>query len=80
MVLIDSDGSFLMHAQELETLRRHGFRILICILNDGAYGTEIHKLRADGLNDDGAVFGRGDMAVSREVSVLAVIWSKSLMR
>ncbi|MGP8288302.1 hypothetical protein ACT3XE_17760, partial [Halomonas sp. AOP7-C1-8] len=25
------------------------------------YGSEIHKLRADGLSDEGAVFGRGDM-------------------
>lgn len=61
VVLIDGDGSFLMHAQEPETLRCHGFRILICVLNDGAYGSEIHKLRADGLSDDGAIFGRGDM-------------------
>lgn len=57
-VLIDGDGGFLMHIQELETLRRHGMRLLLCILNDGAYGSEIHKLRADGIDDSGAVFGR----------------------
>lgn len=28
------------------------------VLNDGAYGAEIHKLRAEGLSDEGAVFGR----------------------
>jgi thiamine pyrophosphate-dependent acetolactate synthase large subunit-like protein len=61
VVLFDGDGSFLMHVQELETLKRYGFKILICVLNDGAYGSEIHKLRADGLSDDGAVFGRGDL-------------------
>lgn len=62
VVLLDGDGSFLMHAQELDTLKRHGFKILICVLNDGAYGSEVHKLRADGLSDDGAVFGHGDMS------------------
>jgi thiamine pyrophosphate-dependent acetolactate synthase large subunit-like protein len=43
VVLIEGDGSLLMHIQELETLKRHGLRILICVLNDGAYGAEIHK-------------------------------------
>jgi thiamine pyrophosphate-dependent acetolactate synthase large subunit-like protein len=62
IVLIDGDGSLMMHAQELETARRHGLRLLICVLNDGAYGSEIHKLRADGVSDEGAVFGRGDLA------------------
>jgi acetolactate synthase-1/2/3 large subunit len=61
VVLIDGDGSLLMHAQELETIRRHGFKILICILNDGAYGSEIHKLRSEGMDDGGARHGRGDL-------------------
>jgi thiamine pyrophosphate-dependent acetolactate synthase large subunit-like protein len=61
VVLLDGDGGLLMHAQELETVRRHNLPILLCILNDGAYGSEIHKLRADGLSDAGAVFGRGDL-------------------
>lgn len=29
VVLIDGNGSFLMHIQELETLKRHGMRVLI---------------------------------------------------
>ena len=48
-----------MHIQELET-ERHGIKLLICVLNDGAYGAEIHKLRQDGLDDSGAIFGRTD--------------------
>jgi acetolactate synthase-1/2/3 large subunit len=32
------------------------------IFNDGAYGSEIHKLRLDGVDDSGAVFGRTDLA------------------
>lgn len=62
VVLFDGDGSLLMHVQELETYRRHGLNILTIVLNDGAYGSEIHKLRAEGLSDEGAVFGRTDLA------------------
>jgi acetolactate synthase I/II/III large subunit len=63
VVLFDGDGGLMMHAQELETIRRHNLDILVCVLNDGAFGSEIHKLRADGLDDSGAVHGRGDLAV-----------------
>ena len=62
VVLFDGDGSLMMHVQEMETIRRHGLKVLVCVLNDGAYGSEIHKLRHDGLPDDGAVFGRPDFA------------------
>src|SRR5215468_3643464 len=60
VVLIEGDGSLIMHIQELETLKRHGLRLLVCVLNDGAYGAEVHKLRQDGLDDSGAIFGRTD--------------------
>ena len=62
VVLFDGDGSLMMHIQELETIARHGLRILIVVLNDGAYGSEIHKLRSEGLSDEGAIFGRTDLA------------------
>lgn len=62
VVLFDGDGSALMHIQELETIVRHKLNILLVIMNDGAYGSEIHKLRAEGLADEGAVFGRPDFA------------------
>ena len=62
VLLIEGDGSLIMHIQELETLRRHGVKMLICVNNDGAYGAEIHKLRQDGLDDSGAIFGRTDFA------------------
>lgn len=58
IVLIDGDGSVLMHIQELETMARHGMKVLIIVMNDGAYGSEIHKLRPEGISDEGAVFGR----------------------
>jgi thiamine pyrophosphate-dependent acetolactate synthase large subunit-like protein len=62
VVLFEGDGSFLMHIQELEMVARHRLKLLFCIFNDGAYGAEIHKLRADGVDDSGAVFGRTDLA------------------
>ena len=58
IVLIDGDGSALMHIQELETMRRHNLHILTIVLNDGGYGSEIHKLRADNVPLHGAIFGR----------------------
>jgi len=62
VVLFDGDGSLLMHIQELETMRRHDMNILIVVMNDGAYGSEIHKLRSEGLSETGAVFGFADFA------------------
>jgi thiamine pyrophosphate-dependent acetolactate synthase large subunit-like protein len=62
VLLIEGDGSLLMHIQEFETLKRHGLKCLICVMNDGAYGSEIHKLRQEGIDDSGAIFGRPDFA------------------
>jgi len=62
VVLFDGDGSVMMHVQELETIRRHRLNILIVVMNDGAYGSEVHKLRAEGMIEDGSVFGYCDFA------------------
>ena len=62
VVMFDGDGGLIMHVQELETIRRHGLNILIIVMNDGAYGSEVHKLRAEGLPEAGSVFGRPDFA------------------
>ena len=61
-VLFDGDGSLMMHVQELDTIKRHGMKILIVLMNDGAYGSELHKLRAEGMPEDGSVFGYCDFA------------------
>ena len=55
-------ADILMHIQEFETIRRHRLKLLICVMNDGAYGSEIHKLRQEGIDDTGAIFGRPDFA------------------
>jgi thiamine pyrophosphate-dependent acetolactate synthase large subunit-like protein len=62
VVLFDGDGSLMMHVQELETIKRHRLNILIIVMNDGAYGSEVHKLRAEGMPEDGSVFGYCDFA------------------
>jgi len=62
VVLFDGDGSLMMHVQELETIKRHGLNILIVVMNDGAYGSEVHKLRSEGMIEDGLVFGYCDFA------------------
>jgi thiamine pyrophosphate-dependent acetolactate synthase large subunit-like protein len=62
VLLIEGDGSLMMHIQELETIRRHGIRMLICAVNDGGYGAEVHKFRAQGYDARESVHGRGDIA------------------
>jgi thiamine pyrophosphate-dependent acetolactate synthase large subunit-like protein len=62
VLLIDGDGSLYQHIQELETLKRHGLKLLICIINDGGYGAETHKFRAYGVDPNHAIHGRGDLA------------------
>lgn len=62
VMLIEGDGSLLMHIQELESIQRHGLKLLVCVMNDGAYGSELHKLRGEGIDDSGSIFGRPDFA------------------
>jgi len=61
-VLFDGDGSVLMHIQELETIQRHQLPVIIVVFNDGGYGSEFHKLRAEGMGESGAYFGATDLA------------------
>lgn len=62
VALIEGDGSLLMHVQELETIQRHGIKLLINIMNDGGYGAEFHKFRAKNIEPRQAIHGRGDLA------------------
>jgi thiamine pyrophosphate-dependent acetolactate synthase large subunit-like protein len=62
VLLLEGDGSLLMHIQELETISRHRIKLLICALNDGAYGAEVHKFRARGMNPRESMHGYVDLA------------------
>jgi len=47
-VLVDGDGSLLMHIGELGTVVSENLDMTIFVMNDGGYGSEIHKLNAKG--------------------------------
>jgi thiamine pyrophosphate-dependent acetolactate synthase large subunit-like protein len=55
---VRGDGGFLFHIQEFETLKRQRYRILMGVMNDGGCGSEFLKLRAVGVDDRWALFGR----------------------
>src|SRR5258707_4775331 len=60
--------------------------MVICVLNVGASGAEVHKLSQDGLDDSGAIFGRTDFGAIargfglRGATVEDLSQLKSLMR
>jgi len=62
VVVVDGDGSLLMNVQELETVARERIPLTVVVLNDGAYGAEVHRLAARGGNPERARFGRPDFA------------------
>src|SRR5205823_10229196 len=53
-VLVIGDGGLLMSIAELETAVRYKLPMVIAVLNDGAYGSEVHHLRIRGLPADAA--------------------------
>jgi thiamine pyrophosphate-dependent acetolactate synthase large subunit-like protein len=61
VLMLEGDGSIMMHIQELETIKRHNVRLLMCVLNDGGYGAEAHKFRAKHMDFGEAMHGRGNL-------------------
>lgn len=47
-VIFTGDGGFLMNPQELDTAVRHHIPVTIVIMNDDAYGSEVHLLEREG--------------------------------
>ncbi|MDO9435742.1 thiamine pyrophosphate-binding protein [Hydrogenophaga sp.] len=45
-LVIEGDGSVMMHIQELETFARHGRPAVVLVWNDAGFGAEVHKLKA----------------------------------
>ena len=58
VIVYEGDGGLLMHIQELETLKRDGIKLLVVCINDGGFGAETHRFRAESLDVSSAVFGR----------------------
>lgn len=47
--LFIGDGAFLMTLSELETTAREGVPLVVIVMNDAAYGAELHVLRLRGM-------------------------------
>ncbi len=60
--LIIGDGAFLMTLSELETVVREDIPITIIVMNDAAYGAELHYLRMRDVPDRMSVFADVDFA------------------
>ncbi len=61
-VLFVGDGGFLMTMSELETAAREGIPLVIVVMNDGAYGAELHYLKMRNMPVATAVFADVDFA------------------
>lgn len=61
-VLFIGDGGLLMSLGDLETAIRHGGPLLIFVLNDAAYGSELQIIRMWDLAEDLSVFPTTDFA------------------
>jgi acetolactate synthase-1/2/3 large subunit len=70
VVLVEGDGSLLMHLGELLTMSIEALPILVLVMNDGGFGSEIHKLNSKGANGELARFDRTDFAaIARSVGL-----------
>lgn len=61
-VLVLGDGSFLMTMSELETVAREGIPLVIVVMNDCAYGAELHFLQERGMSGELSQFPDIDYA------------------
>ena len=62
----------MMSLQELETAARCGIPLLVIVLDDGAYGAELHMMRMHGLNPALSLFDNPDFAaVARALGLRA---------
>jgi acetolactate synthase-1/2/3 large subunit len=61
-VLVIGDGGFMMTINELETVAREDIPIVIIVMNDCAYGAELHFLRMHQLPVEKSLFPDVDLA------------------
>ncbi len=60
-VCVVGDGGMLMSLPELETLARLRLPVVVVVMDDGAYGAEVHHLRERGRPLDAAQFETPDL-------------------
>lgn len=71
-VAIEGDGGLLMSLPELETAARCGIPLLVVVLDDEAYGAELHLLARQGLPTELSRFRNPDLvAVARSLGLTA---------
>jgi thiamine pyrophosphate-dependent acetolactate synthase large subunit-like protein len=61
-VLTPGDGGLMMSLGELETFVRYRIPLLAIVINDAAYGAEVHLLKNVGMPSDSALFRDNDFA------------------
>ena len=59
-VLTPGDGALMMTLGEIETFVRYNVPLLAIVINDAAYGAEVHLLQNVGLSSDSALFRDND--------------------
>ncbi len=62
VTVVCGDGGFLMCSSELDTAVREQLDLLVVVLDDGAYGQEVHILDGKGHPSDLARFDTPDLA------------------
>jgi len=55
VVVVEGDGSLMQYVQELDTAARLGLRLLVVVVNDGAFGAELFKMRRSGVAAESAI-------------------------
>src|SRR5262249_51959875 len=56
VVVVEGDGSVPMNLVELQTAVREGLDLVVVVLDNAAYGSEVHKLALSGLDPETAAF------------------------
>jgi acetolactate synthase I/II/III large subunit len=72
------DGGLMMSLGDLDTVRRESRRLLVVVMNDASYGSELHMLRAWGLDVSASVFPAVGLAAVAEALGVASIAIESL--
>ncbi|MBI4284464.1 MAG: thiamine pyrophosphate-binding protein [Chloroflexi bacterium] len=62
VVVFTGDGGFMMGLEELDTAVRYQVPITVVVMNDGAFGIEVHLLEAEKKPIDLALFNNPDFA------------------
>ncbi len=77
-VLVIGDGGFMMNLGDLDTAVRYRMPMVVVVLDDGGFGSEMHYLRVNNLPDDAARYANPSFAAiakgmgARAVSVVAL--------